>query len=372
MNVKRPFNNETNPAEKYTYPNVFEDWVESDYSPSAKQTGSPCNRYVVRQPDGHRDVDGHEDGTYEFSAFGFRNKIGGEFKSLQSPDTFYGQPILAYCPDFSKPYATDLFGVTVPGIFNFELLDYYQQKLSLIGAAHLHMHMPDSSGAGVMAFNEDGGLRYIEMRLGDARHHDLIFQDAEKTVIKIGSQYAAKRQRDNREIFNVPRWSFIENTSLWIEMNDDVDGCFEFEEIVEPGVGRVPMPQLEHFSNRLIAHTLKINRNTKGSIHLDADGSIVQADDTPAQVSVHWENGNIEVIATGVNERGISTVTHTYSVPAGAFERYAASIPNVLSLKVDDTRAPDPELLIEFAKAAYMKGHRILSGRDSIAKNLSF
>src|SRR5690606_14497199 len=116
----------------------------------------------------------------------------------------------------------------------------------------------------VFGFNDDGGLRYFELRIGDAHRHDLVFQDETKTIIKIGSQYASKRQRDNREVFGVPRWSFIENTSLWIQFSDEIDVSFSLEEESIPGHGRLPLPPLEHFSNRLVNRTLKINKYSEG------------------------------------------------------------------------------------------------------------
>ena len=88
-------------------------WTEGNFvTLNSNEIGTPCLRYLVRQPDGHRDVDGLESGNYSFGAFGFRHEIGGELKQLKRQRSTLGNlPLVVYYPKSDEePFGKDFFG----------------------------------------------------------------------------------------------------------------------------------------------------------------------------------------------------------------------------------------------------------------------
>lgn len=189
-------------------------WNDGKFSEiNAIEVGTPCLRYLVRQPDDHRDVDDLEKGEYSFGAFGFRKDIGGVIQQMTRDKlSFGGNPLIAYCPDLKDPFGMDFFGITCPGLFNYEILDRFQQKLSLVGVAHLHLHASNLRGAIIVSFNGDGSLRYIEAKSGQRSFHDSILLFEDRVEFKVGSQLNGIR-RKGKEIFGVPKWAFSEDIS---------------------------------------------------------------------------------------------------------------------------------------------------------------
>jgi hypothetical protein len=342
----------------------FADWETTDYIPAKTHTGTPCNRYIVRQPDGHRDVDDFDDGGYVFAAFGFRKHLGGQFESKQAPFDVYGHPVYAYTPDFRTPYETDLFGVTVPGVYTFELLDHYQQKLTLVGVAHLHMHAPDSNGAGVLAFNPDGALRYVELRSGNesnlAAAHDLVQLHENRMVVKLGGRYASLRQNVGPgEQFGVPLWSFSEDTSLAIDINDTVTEPYLEHELPEdePRHGR---PAERHrFNMRRIARQLNLPAAGSGSYELDPKirvDSVITGDST---VKAEWDGGTY---AVELANREDPDRTVRYAGRLGVWDELEAAIPQT-RLEISHDHVPRISDVFIFSKMAYGIGHRVLAAR---------
>lgn len=252
-------------------------WQEGEFAKlDAVSTGTPCLRYLVRQPDGHRDVDDLDQGLYSFGAFGFRKDIGGEIKQQRrDKDSFGKYPLIAYCPDFNDPFGMDFFGVTSPGLYNFEILDRFQQKLTLVGVAHLHLHKSGMEGATIVSFNADGSMRYIEEKTGERRNHDSVLYFDDRIEFKVGSQLTGIKRKD-REVFGVPKWAFSEDMSAKVTIQFT-------EEDVEPKIAiarnlpdenelRFGHPEDPgQFSNRQIGTEVVItaNRHTNWERNLD-------------------------------------------------------------------------------------------------------
>lgn len=189
---------------------------------NSASVGTPCLRYYVRQPDGHKDVDQREGGNYSFAAFGYRHKIGGEINYYRRKrNGNYQREIYAYCHDLNLPLGFDFLGIMGGKEYNFEVLDKFEQKKSLVGAAHLHIHSNNLQGSIIVSLNSDGTLRYVEIKNGRRRFHDSLILYKDRIEIKFGAQLTGIKRKGEYK-FGVPLWAFSEDISckLSLELHD--------------------------------------------------------------------------------------------------------------------------------------------------------
>lgn len=341
-------------------------WTEGNFTKiNATEVGTPCLRYVLRQPDGHRDVDDFDKGEYSFGAFGFRKEIGGEIEQRRrNKDFVSGHPMIIYAPDLDNPFDMDFFGVTSPGIFNYEILDKYQQKLSLVGVAHLHMHTPEMRGAVIASFKDDGNLNYIEVKSGRRRFHDSLLLFEDRAEFKIGSQLTGIR-RKNKEIFGVPKWAFSEDVSSKIvvhyERQDDMPS-FRITNHLSNDQMRLGHPtDPGQFSNRQVGVEVEFSLGESldyGELDFFAESA------TLGKSTLKFESNSEEI---GLTIEDDNQGSFSIRANKSAFSRYA-DIKETLSLGRLETL--DVDTVVEHAEGLYRDFHTLLGAISDDSINI--
>lgn len=333
---------------------------------NATEVGSPCLRYVLRPPDGHRDVDLRDQGLYSFSAFGFRKDIGGEMRQkVRFTPALGGRDLVAYCADFDRPMDCDFFGVTVPGVFNLEVLDQYQQKPSLVGAAHLHMHTEDFRGAVIVGFNGDGSIMYVEAKQGNRREHDSVLVYRDQVVVKLGAHLTGMK-RDEEYIFDVPRWAFSEDISAkYIVDRATLDNKQLEPEVItnpdlKPGETRLGHPtDPKGFANRYQGYLVRATFPTTSELVITQNFNFI-AESTPlGNVSTQMviDNANLTVTALDkMNRRALYT---------GSIDLVAELSEGLELLPFANPTRLTPDLVSDYAEYIYLKLHPLLQARQS-------
>lgn len=327
---------------------------------NATEIGSPCLRYVLRPPDDHRDLDLRDQGLYSFSAFGLRKDIGGNIlQKVRSTKALGNRDLVAYCADFDRPLDCDFFGVTAPGVFNLEVLDQYQQKPSLVGAAHLHMHDQDFRGAVIVGFNGDGSIMYVEAKQGNRTEHDSVLAYKDQVVVKIGAHLTGMK-RNEEYIFGVPRWAFSEDISAkYIASQDNSEVNIVTDPDLEPGQIRLGHPKNpQGFANRHQAYLVT------SPFPVPAEPPIIQAFDFIA------DSSPLGRVSTDMNVDAES-LTVIISNKTGGQALYSGN-----STLIDDlSRGLDrltfsnptqltPDLVSDYAEYVYLKLHLLLLARQ--------
>lgn len=348
----------------YKRPNPIPDVWDTDSSSvvNANTVGTPCLRYVVRQPDGHQDLDLRESGQFSFSAFGYRSEIGGALK-LQSRrrNIFGARKLIAYCPNFNEPFAHDFFGLTSPSLFNFEVLDAFEQKKSLVGAAHLHLHASDLNGVIIVAFNGDGSLRYIENKLGTRRNHDSVLVYDDKVEYKIGSQLTGIRQKD-RFIFDVPRWAFSEDMSAKVtilqqSLNQQVPEVITERFLPVADMYRAGHPKdPQGFLNRHIGNSITITYDKSQQESFEYTHSY---DVESSNIGISQLRVRIQGASTSVELMGLNKATRMKASPV-SLSQLKNSLQTITFAAVDTL---DVDTLADYSEYLYMHFHHLLATR---------
>ncbi len=250
-------------------PNLEDEWIATNNtSVNSLTVGTPCLRYYVRQPDKHKDVDDRDSGEYSFAAFGYRKEIGGTLEYFRRcRNGLDGNGVVAYCPSFQSPFGYDFLGVMGGDNYNFEVLDELEQKKSLVGSAHLHIHTADLRGAIIVAFNANGSLRYIEIKNGLRRFHDSIIVFQDRIEIKLGTKLTGIRRHGEYK-FGVPLWAFSEDISCKILIN------FLDNDILEFPALHIKNHLLEGEAKYRFGHPKKPDRFMNRSIGKEVEASI--------------------------------------------------------------------------------------------------
>lgn len=338
-------------------------WVEGDFTRiNATEVGTPCLRYLVRQPDGHRDVDDLDKGEYSFGAFGFRSEIGGTLKQIKRDRPMLGNlPLIAYFPESDgEPFGKDFFGISSPSLFNYEVLDRFQQKLTLVGVAHFHLHAPDMNGAVIVSFNQDGSLRYIETKQGQRRNHDSILLYKDKVEFKVGSHLTGIRRRNREPIFGVPKWAFSEDvsTKISVEFNrqNGVEVTRNLAEESELRLGHPTNP--EQFSNRRIGTEVLIGASELLDTSLDLD-FLSDSSTIGVSRSVIAQKGRLVSLTLDSVENG---TRKTLSADLDLFQKMASGM-EILPVGMPDSL--DVNTVADYSEYLFMRFHTLLGKRNS-------
>jgi hypothetical protein len=339
-------------------------WTEGEFAKiNATEVGTPCLRYVVRQPDGHRDVDDLDKGEYSFGAFGFRKDIGGEIQQKRRERDFVnGHPMIIYAPNLDKPFDMDFFGVTSPGIFNYEILDKYQQKLSLVGVAHLHMHTPEMRGSVIASFKEDGNLNYIEVKSGKRRFHDSILLFEDRAEFKIGSQLTGIRRKD-KEIFGVPKWSFSEDISskIVIHYEHEEASLFRITNHLQNDQMRLGHPsESGQFSNRQVGIEVELSLG-RDKNHEQFEFFAESATLGKSRLRLESDQQRFNLLIDEGEE------SFVLEADRGAFARYA-SMRDTLTL--GDLEGLDIDTVVEHVEGLYSDFHTLLGSISEARINI--
>jgi hypothetical protein len=348
-------------TETFTRPaEVVDGWIEGEFTRiNSVEVGTPCLRYLLRQPDGHRDVDKFDTGEYVFSAFGFRHDIGGEIKQLQRERPILGNlPLIAYYPESDEePFGKDFFGISSPGLFNYEVLDRFQQKLTLVGVAHLHIHAPDMKGAVIASFNENGSLRYIEAKQGERRDHDSILLYEDRIEFKIGSQLTGMKQNTS-QVFGVPRWAFSEDISTKVFVNFNNEDGIEVVRNTPDGESlRIGHPtEPDRFSNRNIGTEVQVNTSTDRRVNHNIDYKSESSQIGNSRLRLE----QIGTVATLIINSDEGERQSILSADLSLFRHLAEGL-ETLTLGVPDNL--DMNTVADYSEYLFMRFHSLLASR---------
>ncbi len=148
--------------------------------------GTTCPRHSVVHPKGQRDPR-HYPFNYSFHTFVSRKRTNEPFNSRELYFSKRLQkPVYLYAPDIEQPFCHELGGICVPNHFSLEVLDRFQQDLSLIGAAHFFLHSEQHPFHATVNFFPTGKFRSLEIHLGQQQVHDEIQIFADEIIFKLG------------------------------------------------------------------------------------------------------------------------------------------------------------------------------------------
>nr|WP_280275929.1 pyridoxal-dependent decarboxylase [Nocardia wallacei] len=170
---------------------------------AAAGRATACPRHVLVHPPGQRDPSRYPSG-YSFHTFVPRKQTAEPFRSIElTRSTLCDSPLVLYAPDLDRPFENELGGIALDGRFHFEVLDSYQQQLSLIGAAHLILHSDGDSGRAVANFHADGSFRSLELRTGNAGSADEVQIFENRVIVKMGKSSKSVYRGSNEYSFSV-------------------------------------------------------------------------------------------------------------------------------------------------------------------------
>ncbi|MER5298599.1 pyridoxal-dependent decarboxylase [Streptomyces lasiicapitis] len=246
---------------------------------------SACLRHLVVHPPQRRDPDDYPH-AYSFHTFRNRAELGEQLRVETWPpstgtEAQGGGELLVYAPDFGAPFANELFGVLSPRKFSLEVLDRNQQKLSLVGAAHLSVfedaderpHTPVL----LANFHGDGGFRSAEYKWGDRWHADELQVFEDSLVVKVGKDARSIRRTGDD-------YSFSIDTSLELRvMLTDGDAPPRLERVAQHTDPALPRRrhllrgQYQRFPNRFfdVIVSLTVGRGFTGTV--GTDGLLAEA-----------------------------------------------------------------------------------------------
>jgi glutamate/tyrosine decarboxylase-like PLP-dependent enzyme len=167
---------------------------------AAVRAETDCFRHFVVHPDGRRDpaVRG-----YSFHTFEMRRTVGEQLQRAERGRARDGGPLHIYAPDLQRPFANELFGVATDR-FSLEILDRHQQELSLVGAIHASVPLPEHGMRALLNFAATGALRSIEYKLLGRELTDEIQIFPDRVVFKIGKSAAGfRRPRSDDYSFSI-------------------------------------------------------------------------------------------------------------------------------------------------------------------------
>jgi glutamate/tyrosine decarboxylase-like PLP-dependent enzyme len=231
---------------------------------AAVRSETDCFRHFVVHPEGRRDPAAP---GYSFHTFHMRRAAGEQVQSTEHGRSRDGSPLHIYAPDLTRPFSNELFGVATDG-FSLEILDRHQQELSLVGAIHASVQLPESRMRALLNFAADGALRSIEYKLLDRELTDEIQLFSNSVVFKVGKSSAGFRRPHSDD------YSFSIDTSAEVRVRaaegDGAPAVTLMRHNADPLLPRrrhLRREQLHRFPNRFfdLEVDVEVGRNWVGS-----------------------------------------------------------------------------------------------------------
>ncbi|MEU5686201.1 hypothetical protein DEJ48_08520 [Streptomyces venezuelae] len=338
---------------------------------------SACLRHLVVHPPHRRDPDDYPH-AYSFHTFRNRAELGEQLRvESWAPSDTEGGDLLVYAPDFDAPFDNELFGVLSPRKFSLEVLDRNQQKLSLVGAAHLSVfedaeerpHTPVL----LVNFHADGGFRSAEYKYGDRWHADELQVFEDSLVVKVGKDARSIRRTGDD-------YSFSIDTSLELRVAlVDGDAPPRLERVARHADSALPRRrhllrgQYRRFPNRFfdVIVSLTVGRDFTGTVGTDTlladalQGSSLLARSAEldlARVLPRFAEGRLCTGLEAVGAAGGPGGRYEMSVGLGLGARLRRELPGI------DVGAPEglePRDVVAWAERLYPVARRLqLAGAD--------
>ncbi|MET8683084.1 pyridoxal-dependent decarboxylase [Streptomyces sp. NPDC004732] len=337
---------------------------------------SACLRHLVVHPPQRRNPDDYPH-AYSFHTFRNRAELGEQLRVENWAPTGdgigSGDELLVYAPDFDAPFANELFGVLSPQKFSLEVLDRNQQKLSLVGAAHLSVfedaerrpHTPVL----LANFHADGRFRSAEYKYGDRWHADELQVFEDSLVVKVGKDARSIRRTGDDYAFSI-------DTSLELRVTlVDGDAPPRLTRVARHADSALPRRrhllrgQYRRFPNRFfdVIVSLTVGRGFTGTVGTDElmgealQGSALLARSAElglARVLPRFADGRL---VTGLEEVG-GEGRYELSVGLGLGARLRQELPGI---DVGEPESLEPRDVVAWAERLYPVARRLqLAGTD--------
>jgi len=148
--------------------------------------GTACPRHSLVHPKGRRDPRQYPF-NYSFHTFVSRKHSNEPFNCHE---LYFSErlrsPVYVYAPDLEQTFSHELGGIFVPNHFSLEVLDRFQQDLSLIGASHFFLHSNEQPCRALVNFFPSGAFRSLEIRLGTQQVNDEVQIFTDEVIFKLG------------------------------------------------------------------------------------------------------------------------------------------------------------------------------------------